>query len=125
MFLVASVPGRFVATKRIYGLLRMQKLLEDFCSPAHNDDATKKDNLIFQFSSIGSLGPNENSWLCGELKSCLSACKTEHHIQVNPPICIYPTIENVLKSYEGLMAGGSLPYSDATHDKQKYFENFL
>jgi hypothetical protein len=32
-------------------------------------------------------------------------------IQVNPPICVYPTIENVLKSYEGLMAGGSLPYN--------------
>ena len=75
--MVASVPGRFSTTKRIYGMLRMQKLLEDF------------------------------------------------KIQVNPPICVYPTIENVLKSYEGLMAGGSLPYSDTTHEKQKYLENFL
>jgi tyrosyl-DNA phosphodiesterase-1 len=122
--LVASVPGRFSATKRIYGMLRMQKLLEDFCIPNANDD-DKKDNLIFQFSSIGSLGPNENAWLCGEFKSCLSSCKKENKIQVNPPICVYPTIENVLKSYEGLMAGGSLPYSDTTHEKQKYLENFL
>lgn len=147
MFLIGSVPGRFPSAKKVYGLLRLQKVLQDHfnvpcCSQlkekdndseeskaesaiAKSSDNSKLDRIIFQFSSIGSLGPNENSWLCSELKNSMSECKNKQNITTKSPICIFPTINNVLDSFEGVMAGGSLPYFEATASKQRYLENFL
>lgn len=85
----------------------------------------KSDRIVCQFSSIGSLGPNENSWLCGQFKNALSASKNAQKVATSLPICIYPTIDNVLNSFEGVMAGGSLPYTEDTAKKQPYLENFF
>lgn len=130
--MIASAPSRFPSTKRVYGLLRIQKILEDHfkrdeqvSTEASSSTKSHSDRIVCQFSSIGSLGPNENSWLCGEFKKCLSACKNAPKVSTSLPICIYPTIENVLTSFEGVMAGGSLPYGETTHNKQKYLENYL
>jgi hypothetical protein len=42
-----------------------------------------------------------------------------HHVQV------YPCFEDVASSYDGLGAGGCIPYGKATHDKQPWLINYL
>ena len=115
------------------------------------DDSDSADHLIAQFSSIGSLGPNENNWLCKEFLASLSTVNNSslaHNKTTKPKLVgfffleffdyiilvsdvvkwlnkIYPTVENVRTSYEGYSAGGSLPYSKNTAAKQTYLKNFL
>ena len=129
------MPGRFPSVQKVYGLLRLEKVLKDHFigenienegSEEKKEKSKQLDRIIFQFSSIGSLGPNENSWLCSQLKNSMSESKNEKHaFKTSLPICIYPTFSNVANSYEGLAAGCSLPYFEKTASKQKYLENFL
>jgi len=65
--------------------------------------------FYFKFSSIGSLGPNANSWLTKEF---LTSLKQLNSSSLESPELklIDPTVENVRTSLEGYMAGGSLPY---------------
>ena len=51
----------------------------------------KPDHLICQFSSIGSLGPNEYNWLCNEFYNSLSNANTssqDSHNKTTKPICV-------------------------------------
>ncbi len=66
-------------------------------------------NICFKFSSIGSLGPNANSWLTKEFLTSLKQL-TSSSLESPELKLIYPTVENVRTSLEGYMAGGSLPY---------------
>ncbi len=43
----------------------------------------------------------------------------------NSNIKIFPTVSNVRNSYEGYSAGGSLPYSIKTAEKQMYLNKYL
>ena len=47
-----------------------------------------KTNLVFQFSSIGSLGVNESSWLCKEFYNSLNTAVTAKTDSSNKPICV-------------------------------------
>lgn len=68
-----------------------------------------ENNFSFKFSSIGSLGPNPNSWLTKEFLTSLKQLNSSS--SESPELkLIYPTVENVRTSLEGYMAGGSLPY---------------
>jgi len=92
-----------------------------------DDYSSGLDQLVAQFSSIGSLGPNENNWLCKEFYASLSsssAASTLAH-KTNKPKLIFPSVDNVRISYEGYPAGGSLPYSKSTAVKQPYLKNFF
>ena len=67
------------------------------------------NTILLQFSSIGSLGPNANSWLTKEFLASLKQLNST--TLENPELkLIYPTVDNVRTSLEGYMAGGSLPY---------------
>lgn len=120
VFLVGSIPGRYPANKKLFGHLRLRKILSD-----HVEIKEEANNIISQFSSIGSLGPNENSWLCKELYgsfSCSRGLKSEQKLQ---PICIFPCVGDVRRSFEGYSAGTSIPYSIKTAAKQTYLNKFL
>lgn len=65
--------------------------------------------FIFKFSSIGSLGPNANSWLTKEFLTSLKQLSSSS-LESPELKLIYPTVENVRTSFEGYIAGGSLPY---------------
>jgi len=125
VFLIGSIPGRFPASKKLFGHLRLRKILSDNIKL---DEKEKSDanKIICQFSSIGSLGPNENSWLCKEFITSLSSSVNSNLKPASlEPICIYPSVENVRTSFEGYSAGNSLPYMSRTAQKQVYLNKFL
>ena len=47
-----------------------------------------KDKLVYQFSSIGTLGASENTWLCQELTNSMSAKRSASLLKQIKPICV-------------------------------------
>ena len=117
------MPGRFPSTKKIFGHIRLRKILSDYLKISSPID--EPDRLICQFSSIGSLGPSEDKWLCKEFAQSLSSSQKVLAPKITKPILIYPSAEDVFKSFEGPMAGGSLPYSKNVSLKQPYLNDFF
>ncbi|KAJ1611236.1 tyrosyl-DNA phodphodiesterase 1 (tdp1) [Cryptosporidium canis] len=102
--LIASVPGYFIGREiNMWGHLRVRTLMKKANINAHNDsDSHNKENdiIVSQFSSIGRIS---EKWLYYELMSSLSSTP-------NPKIeIIFPTIEQVNFSIEGIEGGVSLP----------------
>eukprot|EP00095_Tigriopus_kingsejongensis_P004158 maker-scaffold1541_size36691-snap-gene-0.12 protein:Tk04158 transcript:maker-scaffold1541_size36691-snap-gene-0.12-mRNA-1 annotation:"tyrosyl-dna phosphodiesterase" len=81
--------------------------------------------LIIQCSSIGSLGPQESSWMRGDLAQSL--CSTSRLTSGSLPNVqvVYPSQANVMQSYDGILGGGCLPYAQKTHQKQPWLRQFL
>ncbi|XP_065683636.1 tyrosyl-DNA phosphodiesterase 1 isoform X1 [Hydra vulgaris] len=123
--LVSSVPGRYTGFKmHQWGHLKLRKLLLSY-GPS-KDLVNENWPIIGQFSSIGSLGSESSSWLCGEWLSSLSTCKDDELKESKANLkLIYPTIENVRNSLEGYSAGCSLPYGIQVAMKQRYLKDFL
>jgi hypothetical protein len=66
-------PVLSLAQKQMLLTFLNHKILSQYCSI--EDDVAKETKLVCQFSSIGSLGNNEASWLCGEFYSSLNTVK--------------------------------------------------
>ncbi|XP_012868807.1 PREDICTED: tyrosyl-DNA phosphodiesterase 1 [Dipodomys ordii] len=84
--------------------------------------------IVGQFSSIGSLGADESKWLCSEFKESLVTLGEQSKMPgktVTPLHLIYPSVENVRTSLEGYPAGGSLPYSIQTAEKQGWLHSYF
>lgn len=82
--------------------------------------------VIGQFSSIGSLGAKSEAWLQGEFLQSLGTTPKRFAAFTKPPLkLVFPCVDDVRNSLEGYRAGGSLPYSDSTHQKQLYLTKFL
>ncbi|RNA20174.1 tyrosyl-DNA phosphodiesterase 1 [Brachionus plicatilis] len=123
VFLIGSCPGRFPSSKKIFGHVRLRKVLSDYLKIS--SPVEQPDQLVCQFSSIGSLGPSEDKWLCKEFSQSLSSCNNSMSSIITKPILIYPSVEDVFRSFEGPLAGGSLPYSKSVAIKQPYLNNFF
>nr|CAD7194536.1 unnamed protein product [Timema douglasi] len=84
-------------------------------------------NILAQCSSIGSLGPEPEAWMCGELRSSMAQrAGASIALQSLPQFkVIYPSFRNVASSIDGLLGGGCLPYSMKTHTKQAWFTKYL
>ncbi|XP_065052558.1 tyrosyl-DNA phosphodiesterase 1-like isoform X2 [Rhopilema esculentum] len=125
--IVASVPGRHVGiSKYKWGHLRLRSLLELF--GPDNEFVDRRWPVLGQFSSIGSLGPDEKKWLCAEWLESLAAVRRKPSIlKANLPDLklIFPSLENVRTSLEGYKAGGSLPYADNNARKQLYLLEYF
>ncbi|KAJ3227694.1 tyrosyl-DNA phosphodiesterase 1 [Clydaea vesicula] len=121
--LIYSVPGRHKGSElNKYGHLALRKALEKAeCEKEVFDDSS----LIMQFSSVGSLGKDEN-WLVNELKASFLNVKNKFMLR-NPKLkLIYPTVENVRNNLDGWAGGGSLPFSKENYGKQKnYMKKYL
>lgn len=126
VYLIGSTPGRFQGSHRDnWGHFRLRKLLQ-----AHAPSTPKGEcwPIVGQFSSIGSLGPDESKWLCSEFKDSLLALREEGRPpgkSAVPLHLIYPSVENVRTSLEGYPAGGSLPYSIQTAEKQRWLHSYF
>lgn len=121
--MIGSCPGRFPSSKKIFGHIRLRKVLGDYLKISSAIE--QQDQIICQFSSIGSLGASEDKWLCKEFSQSLSSCNNPLRPQIRKPILIYPSVEDVFRSFEGPLAGGSLPYSKTVSLKQPYLNNFF
>ena len=72
---MASVPGRHQGDveKSKWGHLKLRKVLKQ-----HGPDpnAVKSWPVIGQFSSIGSMGPRKENWVCGEFLESMATTKS-------------------------------------------------
>ncbi|NXX49337.1 TYDP1 phosphodiesterase, partial [Tricholaema leucomelas] len=126
VYLLGSTPGRYQGTEREkWGHLRLRKLLKEYASSI---PARESWPVVGQFSSIGSMGADGSKWLCSEFQESLvtagSSVATPLKCDV-PMHLVYPTVNNVRQSLEGYPAGGSLPYSIQTAQKQLWLHSYF
>lgn len=127
VFLIPSVPLNNQSQQggESWGLDYAYKILKTHLEIS-KEESKNKHSLIYQCSSIGSLGATPDAWFINELTAKLSATKnlpsTSEKCAVN---LIYPTLNNVLKSYGSIRSAACLPYSKSTHDRQKWLNNYL
>lgn len=126
VYLVGSTPGRYQNNeKEKWGHLRLRKLLKDHSMQVPDEYSWP---VIGQFSSIGSMGADQSKWLCSEFRQSLvtlgnsGKSLTNQEVPIN---LIYPTVDNVRQSLEGYPAGGSLPYSIQTAQKQLWLHSYF
>uniref|UniRef100_A0A8C4MZR4 Tyrosyl-DNA phosphodiesterase 1 n=1 Tax=Equus asinus TaxID=9793 RepID=A0A8C4MZR4_EQUAS len=126
VYLIGSTPGRFQGSQKDnWGHFRLRKLLKEHASSIPKAESWP---IVGQFSSIGSMGADESKWLCSEFKESLVTLGKESKTpgkSVSPFHLIYPSVENVRTSLEGYPAGGSLPYSIQTAEKQNWLHSYF
>ncbi|CAG5851706.1 unnamed protein product [Menidia menidia] len=123
VYLVGSTPGRYVGPDmERWGHLRLRKLLSEHTSPVPEEE---KWPVIGQFSSIGSMGLDKTKWVAGEFQRTLTTLG-KSSLRPDPPMhLVYPSVEDVRTSLEGYPAGGSLPYSIQTAQKQLWLHSYF
>uniref|UniRef100_A0A673BUL0 Tyrosyl-DNA phosphodiesterase 1 n=1 Tax=Sphaeramia orbicularis TaxID=375764 RepID=A0A673BUL0_9TELE len=127
VYLIGSTPGRYVGSDmERWGHLRLRKLLNEHTDPIPGDQSWP---VIGQFSSIGSMGLDKTKWLAGEFQRTLttlgkSSKRTEFLKRVDL-LQLYPSVDDVRTSLEGYPAGGSLPYSIQTAQKQVWLHSYF
>ncbi|KFM08566.1 Tyrosyl-DNA phosphodiesterase 1 [Aptenodytes forsteri] len=126
VYLLGSTPGRYQGSdKEKWGHLRLRKLLKEHAS---STSAQESWPVVGQFSSIGSMGADGSKWLCSEFQESLVAAGSSVTtlLKCDVPIhLVYPTVNNVRQSLEGYPAGGSLPYSIQTAQKQLWLHSYF
>ncbi|CAK1587887.1 unnamed protein product [Parnassius mnemosyne] len=123
VFLVASAPGSHFDTE--WGMTRAGSLLRQHCRvPPHENS---KWPLIAQASSLGSYGKEPKLWLTGDFLHNFTKIKDQPQMLSTPAELklIYPSLENVKQSHDGLLGGGCLPYAADAHAKQPWLNDFL
>uniref|UniRef100_A0AAY4A8Q1 Tyrosyl-DNA phosphodiesterase 1 n=1 Tax=Denticeps clupeoides TaxID=299321 RepID=A0AAY4A8Q1_9TELE len=125
VYLIGSTPGRYVGPDmEKWGHLRLRKLLMDHTTPVQNEE---KWPVVCQFSSIGSMGLDKTKWLAGEFQRTLTTLG-KGRAALSPEtqvMLVYPSVDNVRTSLEGYPAGGSLPYSIQTAQKQLWLHAYF
>uniref|UniRef100_A0A7N8YI96 Tyrosyl-DNA phosphodiesterase 1 n=1 Tax=Mastacembelus armatus TaxID=205130 RepID=A0A7N8YI96_9TELE len=123
VYLIGSTPGRYVGSDmERWGHLRLRKLLYDHTEPIPGEERWP---VIGQFSSIGSMGLDKTKWLAGEFQRTLTTLG-KSSVRPEPPMhLLYPSVEDVRTSLEGYPAGGSLPYSIQTAQKQLWLHSYF
>ncbi|KAL0134433.1 hypothetical protein PUN28_001310 [Cardiocondyla obscurior] len=123
VFLVASVPGNHKDNESdFWGHKKLAYVLSRHATLP--PDAPQWP-IVAQSSSIGSLGPNFESWLSKDIIPCMSretnkGLKSHPHFQF-----IYPSTENYKQSFDCRNLSCCLPYSAQVHAKQQWIESYL
>lgn len=123
VFLVASAPGSHFDQE--WSLTRVSSLLRQHCCVPR--DQHQLWPLLAQASSIGSYGKEPKLWLTGDFLHHFTRSKNPPQVLSQPPKLkvIYPSLENVRQSHDGLLGGGCLPYAADAHTKQMWLKDFL
>uniref|UniRef100_A0A8C1ZYC2 Tyrosyl-DNA phosphodiesterase 1 n=1 Tax=Cyprinus carpio TaxID=7962 RepID=A0A8C1ZYC2_CYPCA len=117
VYLIGSTPGRYQGpAMEKWGHLRLRKLLSKHTKPVQNEEQW---HVLGQFSSIGSMGLDKTKWLAAEFQRTLTT------LGKPGKSLVYPSVENVRTSLEGYPAGGSLPYSIQTAQKQLWLHSYF
>ncbi|XP_069117076.1 tyrosyl-DNA phosphodiesterase 1-like isoform X2 [Argopecten irradians] len=125
VFIVGSCPGRHAGDKKSrFGHMRLRRLLHEH---GPEKELVKTWPVVGQYSSVGTLGPAKETWLCTEWLQSLATVKGTSSVPLMtiPLQLIFPTKDDVRTSLEGYPAGGSIPYSIHVAKKQPYLHTFL
>ncbi|XP_077278331.1 tyrosyl-DNA phosphodiesterase glaikit [Temnothorax americanus] len=123
VFLVASVPGTHKDNEAdFWGYKKLAHVLSRHATLP--PDAPQWP-IVAQSSSIGSLGPNFESWLSKDIIPCMSR-ETTKGLKSHPRFqFIYPSIQNYKQSFDCRNLSCCLPYSTQVHSKQQWIESYL
>ncbi|XP_053973782.1 probable tyrosyl-DNA phosphodiesterase [Hylaeus volcanicus] len=123
VFFLASVPGSHKDMD--YNSWGHRKLATVLSKHATLPPDAPQWPIIAQSSSIGSLGPNYESWLLKEIVPSMSR-ETTSGLKSHPNFqFIYPSINNYKQSFDCQVGSCCLPYSLQTHSKQEWVESYL
>lgn len=123
VFFVSSIPGSHRDTGKgiIFGHPKIGSLLAQYSAPI--DDSCP---IILQSSSLGTLGPNAKSYLTSEITTTFKKDSAPAGLRRVPSVkLIYPSLNNVMNSHDGVMGGGCLPYSKSANEKQPWLHEYL
>ncbi|XP_015521405.1 probable tyrosyl-DNA phosphodiesterase [Neodiprion lecontei] len=123
VFFVASVPGNHKdAEHNAWGHRKLSTILSQHVTLPPN---APEWPIIAQCSSIGSLGPNYESWLSKEIIPAMCREKNQG-LKSHPRFqFIYPSINNYKNSFDMRKGACCLPYGLTTHQKQQWLESYL
>ncbi|XP_048512282.1 LOW QUALITY PROTEIN: probable tyrosyl-DNA phosphodiesterase [Athalia rosae] len=123
VFFVASVPGNHKdAEFNSWGHRKLSTVLSQHAFLPPN---APEWPIVAQCSSIGSLGPNYESWLSREIVPAMTREKNQG-IKSHPRFqFVYPSINNYKCSFDMRKGACCLPYGLATHQKQQWIESYL
>ncbi|XP_047518900.1 probable tyrosyl-DNA phosphodiesterase [Pieris napi] len=123
VFLIASAPGAHFDVD--WGMTRVGSLLRQHCCIPPSENS--RWPLLAQASSIGSYGKEPKLWLTGDFLHQFTKIKDQSQMLSSPAELkvIYPSLENVKQSHDGLLGGGCLPYGASAHAKQPWLNQFL
>ncbi|KAL7872871.1 hypothetical protein AOLI_G00119420 [Acnodon oligacanthus] len=125
IYLLGSTPGRFQGPDmEKWGHLKLRKLLIEHTCPVQKAEQWP---VIGQFSSIGSMGLDKTKWLAAEFQRTLTTLgkASSSSSPGTSVLLVYPSVDNVRTSLEGYPAGGSLPYSIQTAQKQLWLHSYF
>ncbi|XP_042224593.1 tyrosyl-DNA phosphodiesterase 1-like isoform X2 [Homarus americanus] len=117
---VGSVPGYHRGeSKDRWGHMKVRRVMKQ-----HASSWKSSLPILFQCSSIGSLGKDARSWMSGELGMSLTGvpgvCASAPMVNL-----VYPSEDDICNSSQGWMGGSCLPYNSATHEKQPWLMQHL
>lgn len=123
VFFLASVPGNHKGSE--YDFWGHRKLGHVLSKHATLPPNAPEWPIVAQSSSIGSLGPNYESWLLKEVVPSMSR-ETAKGLKSHPNFqFIYPSVKNYTESFDCRVGSCCLPYSRQTHSKQEWIESYL
>lgn len=119
VFLITSIPGTHRG--EAYGHPRLAALLKQHSAPI--DD---KHSIIMQSSSLGNFGKSASAYLTGEVAISMKQDSGAPRGKNDPDVkLIYPSLNNVKHSHDGIMGGGCLPYYRDAHRRQPWLNKYL
>ncbi|KAG5358044.1 Tyrosyl-DNA phosphodiesterase 1 [Yarrowia sp. B02] len=118
---VGSVPGTHADKK--WGLTRVADLLDEHKEEHRGDyEGAEKDTIVLQGSSIGSLGVTDK-WISPQLVGALDGRNPRNKDGERLPESqiVWPTVENVRRSFDGYDMGVSIHFKNETDTHKKQY----
>ncbi|XP_025411101.1 probable tyrosyl-DNA phosphodiesterase isoform X2 [Sipha flava] len=120
VFFIPSIPGKHL--EPMWGHQYLKYILKTHaCIPFGQPSDWP---IISQVSSLGIYGDSYKNWLLSELVESFSQsthCSTDKAVNFN----IFPTMDNILNSWDGPVGGSCVLYCDEVHQKQTWLKNYM
>ena len=98
--------------------------MSDLVSFCFKIPTEEKSTIVAQASSIGSLGPDYDSWITTDIINSMS--KAQNNGKTKPEFkFIFPTIEDFKNSFDMREARCALTYRIQNHSKQSWIKRYM
>lgn len=87
-FFIGSIPGSHKVIDGLWGQARLRSVLKNHAPIVENNSY----KVITQISSIGSLGPQPDSWLLGDILTTFASTKSSSTLLSRPSLSVVSII---------------------------------
>ncbi|PIC37453.1 hypothetical protein B9Z55_016079 [Caenorhabditis nigoni] len=124
--LIFSTPGYHTHAARLnFGHPRLARILSEQFPFDPSYEHTERCTFISQCSSIGSIGKQPIDWFRGQFLKSLEAANPAPKNKPAKMYLIFPCVEDVRTSCQGYAGGGSVPYRNSVHVRQKWLQGVM